>query len=173
MEGFLQNENSTRVIGIFGKIDTDSSTAVTMGSVIIIIIAFLFYFITKSTIMKECSAIGTLYAQGYTAKEIRRHYIKIPVLLTLIGTVTGYILGSTLVMHPLIQSSYSFYCIPNIKLINNLAQIICTIVLPTLIVFAINEIGLIRLLNAEPLQLMRKDLKRGREKKIQLPYFSF
>lgn len=166
MTGFLKNADSTRVIGIFSKLDSDKSTAVMLGAVIILIIAFLFFTVTKSTIAKECSAIGTLYAQGFLEKEIRRYYIKLPLLLTLVGTIIGYILGSRLMMEPLIESSYAFYCIPNITLVPSVTQVAATIILPVVLVFIINELGLIRLLNAEPLQLLRNDLQGAKKRKF-------
>ena len=173
MTGFLKNEDSTRVSGIFTKLESDRSTAFMLGIVVMIIIAFLFFAITKTTVSKECKAIGTLYAQGYTAGEIRRYYIKLPLILTVIGSVVGYILGSNFMMQPLIASAYSFYCIPNVELVQSGGRIAATIILPFVIVFIINEIGLAKSLSAQPLSLLRGDLKQGRICKLKMKRFSF
>ena len=144
-----------------------------LGVVVVFVIAFLFFSLTKTKIIKDCTAIGTLYAQGYTSGEIRSSYIKIPVLLTLCGTLAGYLIGSRLMMQPLIASLYSFYCIPNVQLVTGPVRLLLTVALPTLIVFLINWIGLTRLLNVEPLKLLRRDLNGSKGVAVKLMRFSF
>lgn len=173
MTGFLEADNSTRVIGIFSKLDSDSSTAMTLGIVIVLIIAFLFFASVKTTIVKECAAIGTLYAQGYTTAEIRRYYIKIPMCITVLGVVLGYILGMKGMASAMIKSSYTYYCFPNVTLVASISQIILVLILPIVLVFIINEIGLMRLLKAEPLQLLKKDIKKEKDLKLNLGLKSF
>lgn len=173
MTGFVKNDESTRVIGIFSKLDGDKSTALMLGVVIMLIIAVLFYSMTKSTIIKECSAIGTLYAQGYRRREIRRYYLKLPLILTCFGTIIGYLLGSHKMMQPLIASSYAFYCIPKVTLATSHIEMLATIVFPIVMVWIINEIGLNRILRSDPLPLIRKDIRETRGIEPKLNRFSF
>ena len=51
--------------------------------ILIVIIAFIFAVTINNTITKEASAIGTLRASGYTRGELVRHYLAMPVIVTL------------------------------------------------------------------------------------------
>lgn len=64
--------------------------------IVMIIISFIFAITPNNTISKEAAVIGTLRASGYTKGELLRHYMTLPVLVTLVSAVTGNILGYTL-----------------------------------------------------------------------------
>ena len=72
MVGFLENSESTRVTGIFTKLESDHSTALALGIVVMLILSFLLFAITKADIARERKSIGALYAQGYRPAEILR-----------------------------------------------------------------------------------------------------
>lgn len=63
--------------------------------ILIGIIAFIFAITINNTIVKEASAIGTLRASGYTRGELIRHYLSMPVIVTLFAAVIGNVLGYT------------------------------------------------------------------------------
>lgn len=52
--------------------------------ILIVIIAFIFAVTISNTIVKEASAIGTLRAPGYTKGELIRHYLSMPVIVTIL-----------------------------------------------------------------------------------------
>lgn len=52
--------------------------------ILIVIIAFIFAVTISNTIVKESSAIGTLRAPGYTKGELIRHYLSMPVIVTIL-----------------------------------------------------------------------------------------
>ena len=64
--------------------------------IIVAIIAFIFAITTSNTITKESTVIGTLRASGYSKGELIRHYLAMPMLVTLIAAVVGNILGYTI-----------------------------------------------------------------------------
>ena len=59
------------------------------------IMAFVFAITSKNTILKESTVIGTLLASGYTRGELVRHYMTMPVLVTIVSALIGNILGYT------------------------------------------------------------------------------
>lgn len=63
--------------------------------ILIAIIAFIFSITIKHTIIRESSVIGTLRASGYTRGEVLRHYLAVPIMVTLISSLLGNVLGYT------------------------------------------------------------------------------
>lgn len=51
--------------------------------IVIVIMAFVFRITISNTIRKEAGVIGTLRASGYTKGELIRHYMTLPVIITL------------------------------------------------------------------------------------------
>ena len=63
--------------------------------ILIVIIAFIFAVTISNTIVKESRTIGTLRASGYTRGELIRHYLSMPVIVTLFSEALGNLLGYT------------------------------------------------------------------------------
>ena len=66
-----------------------------MLDILVVIIAFIFAVTISNTIANESSAIGTSRALGYTKGELVCHYLSMPVIVTLLATIVGNILGYT------------------------------------------------------------------------------
>ena len=74
-------------------IGSDRSMMIVLLYVLIVIMAFVFAVTTNNTIVKEANVIGTLRASGYTRNELLRHYILLPIIVTVFGAVVGNVLG--------------------------------------------------------------------------------
>ena len=70
-------------------IGSDRSMMIVLLYVLIVIMAFVFAVTTNNTIVKEANVIGTLRASGYTRNELLRHYILLPIIVTVFGAVVG------------------------------------------------------------------------------------
>ncbi len=75
---------------------SDEALIIVLLHIVMVIMAFVFGITTSNTIRKEAGVIGTLRASGYTKNELIRHYMSMPVFVTLIGAVVGNILGYTI-----------------------------------------------------------------------------
>ncbi len=78
-------------------IGSDKAMMITLLYVVIVILGFVFAITTRSTIEQESGTVGTLLASGYTRRELIRHYMAMPVIVTLIAALAGNILGYTAV----------------------------------------------------------------------------
>lgn len=134
--------------------------------IVIVIIAFVFAITISNTISKEANVIGTLRASGYTKGELVRHYLLLPVLVTLAGAVIGNILGYTLLKEFFIQMYYGSYSLPTYKTLWNSEAFLYTTVVPIIIMFLINIFVLIRKLQLSPLKFLRHDLSKRSKKKV-------
>ena len=72
---------------------SDRAMMIVFLYIVIAIMAFVFGITISNTIAKEANIIGTLLASGYTRNELIRHYMAMPILVTLIGAFIGNILG--------------------------------------------------------------------------------
>lgn len=132
---------------------------------LIVIIAFVFAVTTGNTIAKEANVIGTLRASGYTKGELIRHYMAAPVLVLLIASLIGNVLGYTVFKEIMADMYLGSYSLVSYEVLWNADAFIDTTVIPLLILSAINFIMLASKLSLSPLKFLRRDLKRRQRKK--------
>ncbi len=132
---------------------------------VVAIIAFIFAITTSNTITKESTVIGTLRASGYSKGELIRHYLAMPMLVTLIAAVVGNILGYTLMEDFAADMYYNSYCLTTYEILWNAKAFVSTTVIPLVIMFLINFLILVRKFKFSPLRFIRRDLSRKKNKK--------
>ena len=142
--------------------------------ILIVIIAFIFAVTITNTITKEASAIGTLRALGYSRGELVRHYLSMPVIITLISAVIGNILGYSVFKNVVVSMYYNSYSLPAYETIWNPEAFIKTTLIPIALMFIVNLAVIIKMMRHTPLQFLRHNLKKERRKKaMRLPRWSF
>ena len=142
--------------------------------VFIVMIAFIFGVTITSTINKEASAIGTLRASGYTKGELVRHYMAVPVVVTLVSSIVGNILGYTAFKFVVVGMYYNSYSLPTYVTIWNPEAFIRTTLIPVAIMILVTWIVIRRSMRFSPLRFLRHDLRSSKRKKaIKLPHFPF
>ena len=153
---------------------SDESMGGVLLDILIVIIAFIFAITISNTMVKESQAIGTLRAMGYTRGELTRHYLAMPVIVTVIAALIGNLLGYTVFKNVVVSMYYNSYSLPNYETVWNATAFVKTTVVPLVLMFVINLIVIIRMLHHTPLQFLRHDLKKKQRKKtIRLPKWSF
>ena len=155
-------------------IDGDSVGASILCYILIAVIAFIFAITISNTIDKEASVIGTLRASGYSKKELILHYMSMPVVVTILGSLLGNILGYTAFRDIAVYLYYNSYSLPTCHTVWSNAALIKTTVIPLILMFAINLTVIVKKLQLSPLQFLRHDLVRTRRTKARrLPRWSF
>ena len=137
--------------------------------IVVAILAFVFAVTTSNTITSEAGVIGTLRASGYTRSEILRHYMVLPVLVTVIAAVIGNIFGYTFMKKYMVDLYYGSYSLATYKTLWNAEAFIDTTVVPIILMFLINFFMISSKLKLSPLRFLRRDLsKRGKKKAFRL-----
>lgn len=152
----------------------DKGIMLTLLYVLIVIIAFVLAVTTSNTINSEASVIGTLRASGYTKGELLRHYMVLPLVVTVIGSCIGNILGYT-VFEKVVANMYlgSYSLTTYVTRWNSEAFILTTIV-PFIIMLVVNLFILMNKLSLSPLKFLRHNLKKREKKKVlKLTKFKF
>lgn len=129
------------------------------------IIAFVFGITISNTISKEAPVIGTLRAMGFTKGELIRHYMAMPLLVTLISALIGNILGYTWLKNVCANMYYNSYSLTKYVTIWNAEAFVLTTVIPILIMAVVTWAVLRYSLGLTPLRFLRRDLKRRRMKR--------
>lgn len=145
--------------------DGDTQMMAVLLYMMMAIIAFIFAITTSNTITKEASVIGTLRASGYTKGEIIRHYMTMPMIITVMAAIAGNILGYTLLKEFAINMYYNSFSLTTYKTLWNGEAFILTSVIPLIMMFAINLFILVRKMKLSPLKFIRRDLSTRKKKK--------
>ncbi|MBR0171987.1 MAG: FtsX-like permease family protein [Lachnospiraceae bacterium] len=145
--------------------------------IIIVILAFVFAVTISNTIVKEANVIGTLRATGYTKAEMIRHYMFMPVVVTLVAAIIGNILGYTVMKDVNAALYYNSYSLPTYETRWSAQAFLQTTLIPVAIMLVIDYMILSSRLSLSPLKFLRRDLtKRKQHKAVPLnrhiPFFT-
>ena len=155
-------------------IGSDRSMMIVLLYVLIVIMAFVFAVTTNNTIVKEANVIGTLRASGYTRGELLRHYILLPIIVTIFGALVGNILGYTVFKDIFVATYYGSYSLPTYHTLWKADAFLLTTVVPVIIMLVINIVIIGCRLKLSPLKFLRRDLSGKQKKKaMRLPAFGF
>ena len=155
-------------------IEGDSAGTAILCYILIGVIAFIFAITISNTIEKEASVIGTLRASGYSKGELVRHYMSMPLIVTLIGAVLGNILGYTAFRNVAVNLYYESYSLPKCYPVWSSTALVKTTIIPLVLMFFINLFVIVKKLQASPLQFLRHDLSKSKRTKARrLPSWSF
>ncbi|MBQ8031439.1 MAG: ABC transporter permease [Butyrivibrio sp.] len=132
--------------------------------IIIIIVAFVFGITINNTIHKESCVIGTLRASGYTISELIRHYMAMPLIVTIIAAIIGNILGYTIFKNVCVDMYYGSYSLPTYVTVWSAEAFFKTTIIPLVIMMIVTYIILRKKLSLSPLHLIRRNLSGGKQK---------
>ncbi|MCM1494471.1 MAG: ABC transporter permease [Bacteroides sp.] len=176
LKDFVARQDNQAIIFTGEDMGSDRAMMIVLLYMFIAIMAFVFAITTKNTIEKEANVIGTLRASGYTRGELIRHYMTMPILVTLISAVLGNILGYTVFKQICAGMYYGSYSLPTYQTIWSAEALLLTTVVPIVIMLLINYFLLQNSLRISPLKFLRRDLSRKRHKRAlplnnKLPFF--
>ena len=165
LEEFVPRYTNQAIIFTGDDMGGDRSMMIVLLYIIIVIMAFVFGITTSNTIAKEAGVIGTLRASGYTKNELIRHYMTLPVIVTLVGALIGNILGYTAFKDVCAGMYYGSYSLPTYVTIWNAEAFLMTTVVPVIIMFVVNYAVLHHKLKLSPLKFLRRDLSTRKQKR--------
>lgn len=174
MEDYLPAYANQAIHFATDDMGSDEAMGGVLLDILIVIIAFIFAVTISNTITKESKAIGTLRASGYTRGELIRHYLSMPVIVTLFAAAVGNLLGYTLFKNVVVSMYYNSYSLPTYETVWNLTAFFKTTVIPILLMFIVNLAVIWRKMRHTPLEFLRQDLKKNKRKKaLRLPNWNF
>lgn len=153
-----------------------STYSIVLPTIILLITVVLISIVLGRMIKNEMAGIGTLYALGYRKKEIMRHYLNYPIILSLTGGVIGGTIG-LIVQKYIFDLFLEFFPIPVEKLSYSPVYFILGIILCVLFTVVGSYISINKVLKSSPVLLMNNEIKSKKvnkiERKINLSKFKF
>lgn len=168
LEAFVPRYQNQAINFTGDDMGSDKAMMIVLLYIVIIIMAFVFGITISNTIRKEAGVIGTLRASGYTKTELIRHYMALPIIITLIGAIIGNILGYTVMRNVCASMYYGSYSLPTYVTIWNGDAFWMTTLVPILIMLVVNYGVLRHKLRLSPLKFLRRDLS-GKKQTKALP----
>ena len=115
----------------------DEAHTMVMCYMMIAVIAFIFAVTISNTIVSESGVIGTLRASGYTKGELIRHYMILPVIVTLAAAVVGNIIGYTVMKDFCVDLYRNSYSLTTYKTLWDMSAFLISTAGPILVCYAV------------------------------------
>jgi len=169
---FLKENDNQRITSCKDDVAINKMSALVAGVIILLLIAYMLAVFSVHNIETESAIIGTLYAMGYVKKELIRHFMILPVAITVVSSAIGTVLGFLMIPSKVLSSS-NYYSFPAAIGTYPLYLIAFGILMPIMITVLVNYFVLNGKLKAEPLKLLRKERKQSKIANVDLKNIGF
>lgn len=165
IDDFLAQEDNQAIHFTGDDMGGDKAMMIVLLYIVIIIVAFVFTITINNTIFKESNVIGTLRASGFSKSELIRHYMTLPLIVSLLSAIVGNILGYTVLKNFVASMYYGSYSLPTYVTVFNFDALVMTTIVPLAIIFVVTYFLLRKSFSYTPLQFIRHDLKKKNKRR--------
>lgn len=171
---FVPAEDNARIGGAADDQFINKAAGLAAGVIVLILFAYVISVFVVHSIEQEAGMIGTLYAMGVRRNELLRHYLALPVLITLCAGIIGTALGySDLGVRSQMQDCYGYFSIPVLDTIYEPYLLVYGIVMPPVVAALTNFLVIRKKLKQPALSLIRNEQKNGKTQNIKILGGSF
>ena len=168
---FLRRADNQAIQFTGADMGGDKALITTLLYVVMAVMAFIFAVTTSNTIEQEAAVIGTLRASGYSRGELLRHYIALPIIVSMIAAVLGNLAGYTVLKKYFASLYLHSYSLTPYHTVWSAEAFWLTTVIPLVILVTVNLLVVSRKLRLSPLRFLRRDLsRRGRKRVMHLSH---
>lgn len=171
---FLPAEDNPRIGASSGDQVVNQSAGLAAGVMIMVLFTYVISVFVVHNIEEESSVIGTLYALGVRRSELLRHYLMLPVLITLAAGILGTLLGfSRFGVELQAVDCYQYFSVPELEKVYPPYLLFYAIVMPPAAAALVNYLVIRKKLSGTALQLIRNEGKQSRIHRIRLGKLGF
>ena len=171
---FVPADDNGRIGGAADDQFINKAAGLAAGVIVLILFAYVISVFVVHSIEQEAGIIGTLYAMGVKRDELLRHYLTLPVVITLIGGVIGTALGySNFGVKIQTQDCYRYFSIPDLDVIYEPYLLVYGIIMPPVVAAITNFLVIRKKLERPALSLIRNEQKNGKMQNIKINSRSF
>ena len=168
---FLRRADNQAIQFTGADMGGDKALITTLLYVVMAVMAFIFAVTTSNTIEQEAAVIGTLRASGYSRGELLRHYIALPIIVSMIAAVLGNLAGYTVLKKYFASLYLHSDSLTPYHTVWSAEAFWLTTVIPLVILVTVNLLVVSRKLRLSPLRFLRRDLsRRGRKRVMHLSH---
>lgn len=171
---FLTAEDNPRIGASAADQIVNKEAGLVAGVIVIILFTYVISVFVIHGIEQESSIIGTLYALGVKRKELIRHYLMLPVIVTMVAGIIGTALGySSWGVEVQMGDNYKYFSTPVLETVYQPYLLIYGIVMPPVIAAVVNYFVIRRRLTQPALRLIRGEKKSSKVSKVKLGNMGF
>ena len=174
LQSFVTAEDNPRIGASADDQKINISAGLVFGVILIVLFAYVISVFTVHSIEKESSIIGTLYALGVARCELMRHYLMLPVVVTTLAGILGFLAAVSPVGIPVqMQDCLAYFSMPEITVQVPIYLILYGVFMPPVMACVVNYIVIRKKLSRTALSLIRNETKKKKQKAVQLGKMSF
>ena len=169
LRSFVTVENNPRIGGAADDVIINKYASIVAGVIVMALLTYVISVFVVHNIESEQSVIGTLYALGLRRQELMRHYLLLPVIVSLAAGVAGTALGYSRFGVPTqAADTYAYFSVPSLATEIEIPVILYGAVMPPLVAALVNFIVIRRKLSAPALQMIRGEAKQAEISELDL-----
>ena len=174
LRSFTAAEDNPRIGGAADDVVINKYASIAAGVIIVALLGYVISVFVIHTIESERSVIGTLYALGVRRRDLMRHYLTLPVLISFLGGLVGTLAGYSSLGVPLqTADTYAYFSVPTLDTVVELPVILYGVIMPPVIAALVNLVVIRRKLSAPALQMIRNEDTSRRVSELDLKNLAF
>ncbi|MBR1562117.1 MAG: ABC transporter permease [Ruminococcus sp.] len=174
LTSFLKASENGRIEAAAGDVIMNKIGGLIAGVIVLILFAYVISVFVVHQIESEASVIGALYALGVKKKDLLRHYITLPTVLTFVGALLGMSVAFTPIgIHRQMQDSYDYFSLPDFDYVYPPYLMIYALIVPPLISAIVNTLVINKKLSQTALSLIKNEQKASSYRQFNIKSESF
>lgn len=173
---WIEAEHNQRINMPWGNISSMQSMSFPVAIAFFVLGCVIVGVMITRTVKADSVIIGSLYALGYRRGELTRHYLAVPVLVTLAGSLAGTLLALPAV-GPVVGSMLASYNLPDTGLHFAPHNLAISLLAPVILIGTASALSIRRILRKPAAELMKGGEKSGKvsalERALRLDRFRF
>ncbi|KGP73383.1 ABC transporter permease [Pontibacillus yanchengensis] len=161
---WLNADDNPRIEFVESEIQGARATVTTLPLFILVLSVMMVLMIMKRQIEMQRKEIGTLMALGYRKSELRRHYMLHAGFISLVGSLSGIIIGAALSI-PITNLYSEYYNLPRVSYFDwDIRVLLIGFIVPNVILLLMTYLVIRKPLTQSPLTLLSpKDMSTGKK----------
>lgn len=171
---FVTGDDNPRTGGAADDQQINVQAGYFFGVLLMLLFTYVISVFVVHGIEKESSVIGALYALGVKRRDLMMHYLTLPVIVTTVAGVIGFLIGISNVGIPVqMADAYAYYSIPDMDVKIPPILIVYGIVMPPLAAIVVNYFVIRKKLSQTALSLIKNEVKQPKGSNVNLGDMGF
>ena len=171
---FVTSDDNPRTGGAADDQQINVQAGYFFGVLLMLLFTYVISVFVVHGIEKESSVIGALYALGVKRRDLMMHYLTLPVIVTTVAGIIGFLIGISNVGIPVqMADAYAYYSIPEMDVKIPPILIVYGIVMPPLAAIVVNYFVIRKKLSQTALSLIKNEVKQPKGSNVDLGDMGF
>lgn len=172
---FLEKKEDLRIITTELKMQTAEPMIYAFTTILVLVSSFLLFLVITRTIRAMHYEIGTLYALGFTGKELLAALMRFPLIIWISGSLPGFIAG-LFSSKSLVEFYLSYFEIPLVRQFSPAQEALAGVLIPGIFMFAATYLAVRSFLGLGPVEIIRGETSKAPGRGLRFSFverFSF